>query len=155
MLLLVVRQRATRRRYRLAVAPRWQDVAKIVGAGAVLFAFVATLDRYGGIPVPVLLLLVLLGVFSWIATQTVFGRRIYAVGSNLEATRLSGVDTDRVKLAIFALMGLMCAFAGLVNTARLAAGRRPPARWANSMRSPRASSAARRCAAGRAPSTAR
>ncbi|OXI78348.1 sugar ABC transporter permease [Burkholderia sp. AU31652] len=121
-LLLVVRQRATRRRYRLAVAPHWQDVAKIVGAGAVLFAFVATLDRYGGIPVPVLLLLVLLGVFSWIATQTVFGRRIYAVGSNLEATRLSGVDTDRVKLAIFALMGLMCAFAGLVNTARLAAG---------------------------------
>ena len=76
-----------------------------------LFAFVATLDRHGGIPVPVLLLLVLLGVFSWIATQTVFGRRIYAVGSK-EATRLSGVDTDRVKLAIFALMGLMCAFAG-------------------------------------------
>ncbi|WP_412026161.1 sugar ABC transporter permease [Burkholderia cepacia] len=120
--LLVVRQRGTRRRYRLAVAPVWQDAVKIAGAGAVLFAFVATLDRYGGIPVPVLLLLALLGVFSWIATQTVFGRRIYAVGSNLEATRLSGVDTDRVKLAIFALMGLMCAFAGIVNTARLAAG---------------------------------
>ncbi|WP_321801961.1 sugar ABC transporter permease [Burkholderia sp. BCC1988] len=120
--LLVLRQRATRHRYRLAVAPLWQDVAKVVGAGAVLFAFVATLDRYGGIPVPVLLLLALLGAFSWIATQTVFGRRIYAVGSNLEATRLSGVDTDRVKLAIFALMGLMCAFAGIVNTARLAAG---------------------------------
>ncbi|MGY6236590.1 sugar ABC transporter permease [Burkholderia ambifaria] len=120
--LLVVRQRGTRRRYRLAVAPLWQDAAKIVGAGAVLFAFVAMLDRYGGIPVPVLLLLALLGAFSWIATQTVFGRRIYAVGSNLEATRLSGVDTDRVKLAIFALMGLMCAFAGIVNTARLAAG---------------------------------
>ncbi|KVR21067.1 sugar ABC transporter permease [Burkholderia ubonensis] len=118
--LLVVRQRGTRRRYRLAVAPLWQDVVKI--AGAVLFAFVATLDRYGGIPVPVLLLLALLGIFSWVATQTVFGRRIYAVGSNLEATRLSGVDTDRVKLAIFALMGLMCAFAGIVNTARLAAG---------------------------------
>ncbi|MFJ1212627.1 sugar ABC transporter permease [Burkholderia pyrrocinia] len=120
--LLVVRQRGTRRRYRLAVAPLWQDVVKIAGAGAVLFGFVATLDRYGGIPVPVLLLLALLGIFSWIATQTVFGRRIYAVGSNLEATRLSGVDTDRVKLAIFALMGLMCAFAGIVNTARLAAG---------------------------------
>jgi len=120
--LLVFRQRGTRHRYKLAVAPLWQDVAKIVGAGAVLLAFVATLDRYGGIPVPVLLLLALLGAFSWIATQTVFGRRIYAVGSNLEATRLSGVDTDRVKLAIFALMGLMCAFAGIVNTARLAAG---------------------------------
>jgi len=119
---LTVRQRANRRRYGLPVAPAWQDAAKIVAAGAIVFAFVATLDRYGGIPVPVLMLLVLVGVFTWIATQTVFGRRIYAVGSNLEATRLSGVNTDRVKLAIFALMGLMCAFGGIVNTARLAAG---------------------------------
>jgi D-xylose transport system permease protein len=122
LVLLTVRQRRSRRRYELPVAPLWQDVAKSVGAGAILFAFVATLDRYGGIPVPVLLLLALLGAFTWIATQTVFGRRIYAVGSNLEATRLSGVNTNLVKLAIFALMGLMCAFAGIVETARLAAG---------------------------------
>ncbi|WP_322106512.1 sugar ABC transporter permease [Paraburkholderia sp. J41] len=120
--ILTVRQRASRRRYQLSVVPLWQDGAKIVGAGAILLAFVLTLDSYGGIPVPVLLLLALLGMFTWIATQTVFGRRIYAVGSNLEATRLSGVNTNRVKLAIFALMGLMCAFAGIVNTARLAAG---------------------------------
>ena len=120
--LLTVRQRKNRLHYRLPVVPVWQDVVKIIGAGVILLAFVATLDRYGGIPVPVLLLLALLGVFTWIATQTVFGRRIYAVGSNLEATRLSGVNTNRVKLAIFALMGLMCAFAGIVNTARLAAG---------------------------------
>ena len=119
---LTARQRANRRRYELPVLPLWQDVAKIVGAGAILLAFVATLNDYGGIPVPVLLVLALLGVFTWVATQTVFGRRIYSVGSNLEATRLSGIDTNRVKLAIFALMGLMCAFAGIVNTARLAAG---------------------------------
>jgi D-xylose transport system permease protein len=120
--LLTVRQRANRRRYDLALLPLWQDVAKVVVAGAIVGVFVAVLDSYGGIPLPVLLVLVLLGVFSWIATQTVFGRRIYSVGSNLEATRLSGVDTNRVKLAVFALMGLMCAFAGIVNTARLAAG---------------------------------
>ncbi len=120
--LLTVRQRRSRQRYQLTVVPMWQEVVKVVAAGLVLLAFVATLDRYGGIPVPVLLLLALLGIFTWIATQTVFGRRIYAVGSNLEATRLSGVNTNRVKLAIFALMGLMCAFGGFVNTARLAAG---------------------------------
>ncbi|WP_322016104.1 sugar ABC transporter permease [Paraburkholderia sp. J12] len=120
--LLTVRQRANRRRYQLPVVPVWQDGVKIAGAGALVLAFVVMLDSYGGIPVPVLLLLALLGIFSWIATQTVFGRRIYAVGSNLEATRLSGVNTNRVKLAIFALMGLMCAFGGIVNTARLAAG---------------------------------
>jgi D-xylose transport system permease protein len=119
---LTVRQRRNRQRYQLPVVPVWQDGVKIVGAGVILVAFVATLDRYGGIPVPVLLLLALLAIFTWIATQTVFGRRIYAVGSNLEATRLSGVNTNGVKLAIFGLMGLMCAFGGIVNTARLAAG---------------------------------
>jgi D-xylose transport system permease protein len=119
---VTVRSRGNRRRYELPVPPQWQDAVKIVGAGAVIAAFVATLNDYGGIPVPVLLVLLMLGIFTWIATQTVFGRRIYSVGSNLEATRLSGVDTNRVKLAIFALMGLMCAFAGVVNTARLAAG---------------------------------
>ncbi|WP_186107599.1 sugar ABC transporter permease [Burkholderia gladioli] len=119
---VAIRQRGARRRYQLAVPPLWQDVAKLVASGLIIAAFVATLDGYGGIPVPVLIVLALLGAFSWIATQTVFGRRIYSVGSNLEATRLSGINTDRVKLAIFALMGLMCAFAGIVNTARLAAG---------------------------------
>ncbi|WP_244849220.1 sugar ABC transporter permease [Caballeronia sp. SL2Y3] len=119
---LTLRQRRSRQRYGLPVVAAWQDGVKIIAAGVILFAFVATLNRYGGIPVPVLVLLALLGVFTYIATQTVFGRRIYAVGSNLEATRLSGINTDRVKLAIFALMGLMCAFGGLVNTARLAAG---------------------------------
>ena len=120
--LLTVRQRQNRQRYSLPVVPLWQDGVKIAASGVILLAFVTTLNRYGGIPVPVLLLLALLGVFTYIATQTVFGRRIYAVGSNLEATRFSGVNTSRVKLAIFALMGLMCAFGGVVNTARLAAG---------------------------------
>jgi D-xylose transport system permease protein len=119
---VTARQRGNRRRYDLPVPALWQDGAKIVGAGAIIVAFMATLNSYGGIPVPVLLVLLMLGIFTWVATQTVFGRRIYSVGSNLEATRLSGVDTNRVKLAIFALMGLMCAFAGIVNTARLAAG---------------------------------
>ncbi len=152
---LTIRQRRSREKYKLSVVPFWQDIVKIVGAGLILVAFISTLDNYGGIPVPVLLLLVLLGAFSYVATQTVFGRRIYAVGSNMEATRLSGVNVNRVKMTIFALMGLMAAFAGLVNTARLAPARRRPGAWASSMRSLPASSAAPRCAAVRAPSTAR
>jgi D-xylose transport system permease protein len=56
------------------------------------------------------------------ARRTVFGRRIYAIGGNLEATRLSGINVQRVKLLVFALMGLMAAFAGITTTARLAAG---------------------------------
>jgi D-xylose transport system permease protein len=119
---LTWRQRVNLALHSLPVPPMWRDGLRLLAIGVVLFAFVRTLNSYEGIPLPVLLLLLLLGVFSYIATQTVFGRRIYAVGSNMEATRLSGVDVRAVKLWIFGLMGLMCALAGLINTARLAAG---------------------------------
>lgn len=119
---LTWRQRSKRKALGLSLAPLWRDVLRVVVIGVVLVAFIQTLNRYDGIPVPVLILLVLLGVFSYITSQTVFGRRIYAVGSNLEATRLSGINVQAIKLGIFGLMGVMCALAGLVNTARLAAG---------------------------------
>ena len=119
---LALRQRAMLARHKLAVPPLWRDVLRVAVIGAVLAGFVTTFNSYEGIPLPVLLLLVLFGAFSYIARQTVFGRRIYAVGSNMEATRLSGINVRAVKLWIFGLMGLMCALAGLVNTARLAAG---------------------------------
>ena len=121
-LVLTWRQRVNLALHKLPVAPVWRDALKLAAIGVVLFAFVRTLNSYEGIPFPVLLLLILLGVFSYVATQTVFGRRIYSVGSNMEATRLSGVNVRSVKLWIFGLMGLMCALAGLINTARLAAG---------------------------------
>jgi D-xylose transport system permease protein len=119
---LTWQQRRNRARHALEATPMWRDGVKILAIGAVLAAFVVTLNSYEGIPLPVLLLLALLGIFSYLTTQTVFGRRIYAVGSNMEATRLSGINVQAVKLWIFGIMGLMCALAGLVNTARLAAG---------------------------------
>ena len=119
---LAWRQRASQARHKLPVIPLWRSVFRVAVAGAVLLGLITTFNSYEGIPLPVLILLALLGVFSYIARQTVFGRRIYAVGSNMEATRLSGINVKAVKLWIFGLMGLMCALAGLINTARLAAG---------------------------------
>jgi D-xylose transport system permease protein len=119
---LTWRSRANLARHQLPMRPMWQDGLRLALIALVLFAFVRTLNGYEGIPYPVLLLLVLLGVFSYVANQTVFGRRVYAVGSNMEATRLSGIDVRAVKLWIFGIMGLMCALAGIINTARLAAG---------------------------------
>jgi D-xylose transport system permease protein len=120
--LLAWRQRASQARHQLPVLPLWRAVLRVAIIGAVLAGFISTLNSYEGIPLPVLILLVLLSGFSYLARQTVFGRRIYAVGSNMEATRLSGINVRAVKLWVFGLMGLMCALAGLINTARLAAG---------------------------------
>ena len=124
---LALSRRRQRRRLGLALAPAWAD--GLVGAIAATAAgFVLVLNQAHGVPLPVLILLALLGVFSWITSQTVFGRHVYAVGGNVEASRLSGVNVKRVKLMVFMLMGLMCAFAGIVTTARggggLAVGRR-------------------------------
>lgn len=119
---LTFRQRKSRAHHGLEQAPPWRDGLRLGIIAAVLFGFVTTLNSYEGIPLPVLLLLALLGIFTYMTTQTVFGRRIYAVGSNMEATRLSGINVKAVKLWIFGIMGLMCALAGLINTARLAAG---------------------------------
>lgn len=119
---LTWRQRASRTKHQLEQAPVWRDALRLVLIAAVLAGFVSTLNSYEGIPLPVLLLLALLGIFTYMTTQTVFGRRIYAVGSNMEATRLSGINVKAVKLWIFGIMGLMCALAGVINTARLAAG---------------------------------
>lgn len=119
---LTFKTRAGRAQHGLAIAPLWQDLGKLVIIGAVIVGFVYTLNLYEGIPVPVLATLIILGVFTFIANKTVFGRRIYSIGSNIEATRLSGVNVRFIKMMVFALMGLMCAFAGLTTTARLSAG---------------------------------
>jgi D-xylose transport system permease protein len=119
---ITVRRRVRRGKLDLKQAPLWMDVVKLVVIGLVIAGFLRMLNDAGGVPVPVMILLAALAVFSYIASQTVFGRHIYAVGGNMEATRLSGVNVNRVKLVVFALMGLMAAFAGIINTARLAAG---------------------------------
>ena len=121
-LVLIWRARRSRAEHGLAQPALWRDAVKVLVTAAVLAGAVSTFNHYEGIPLPVLLLLALLGLFSYITTQTVFGRRIYAVGSNMEATRLSGINVQAIKLGIFGIMGLMCALAGVIETARLAAG---------------------------------
>jgi len=119
---LTVMRRRRRAKLELKQLPIWADALKLVVIGLVILGFLRMLNDAGGVPVPVMILLALLAVFSYIASQTVFGRHIYAVGGNMEATRLSGVNVGRVKLAVFATMGLMAAFAGIITTARLASG---------------------------------
>jgi D-xylose transport system permease protein len=122
MVALTARRRVRRGKLGLQQAALWIDVLKLVAIGAFIFGFVRMLNDANGIPIPVMILLGLLAVFTYVSTQTVFGRHIYAVGGNMEATRLSGVNVARVKLVVFAIMGLMCAFAGIITVARTGSG---------------------------------
>lgn len=76
--------------------------------------------NWGPIPVPVIVMLAVALVGHVVLSRTRLGRYAYAMGSNEEAVRLSGVPLDRYKIAIYALSGLLAAIAGLVLTARIA-----------------------------------
>lgn len=73
------------------------------------------------VPVPngVLILFILAVVIAFVLNRTVLGRYCFALGSNEEAVRLSGVNTDAWKIAIYALAGGICGVAGLIIASRL------------------------------------
>ncbi|MCU0901376.1 MAG: ABC transporter permease [Cypionkella sp.] len=76
---------------------------------------------FPSVPVPngVLILFVLALVIGYVLNRTVLGRYCFALGSNEEAVRLSGVNTDAWKIAIYALAGGICGIAGLIIASRL------------------------------------
>lgn len=77
---------------------------------------------FPGIPYPVVLMIVIAVAAALVLRRTVFGRHLYAVGSNAEASRLSGVQVDRVALAAYVLSGLLSGLAGCVLMSRLVTG---------------------------------
>ena len=73
-----------------------------------------------GIPIPVFLLTISYFSFWLFLTYTPVGRHIYAVGNSAEATKLSGVNTDRTMILAFALLGALVGFSALIYVGRLA-----------------------------------
>ncbi len=79
----------------------------------------ALLNDDNAIPVPVIIMIVLALLVHFIATRTVFGRRVFAIGGNAEAAWLSGINIKLNTMLVFGLCGLLSAVAGIVYTARL------------------------------------
>ncbi|MBB5960522.1 ribose transport system permease protein [Saccharothrix tamanrassetensis] len=71
------------------------------------------------LPVPLLVMLVFFGITGFVLSRTYSGRAMYAIGGNEEAARLSGIDTRRQKLVVYALSGLFAAVAGMLLAGRL------------------------------------
>ncbi len=78
--------------------------------------------QIAGIPVILLIALAILALCITIQRFTVFGRHIYAVGSDERAARLSGVNTRRVLILTYVLAGVLAAFTGFLMTARIGSG---------------------------------
>lgn len=89
------------------VTPETPEVFSTLGQGYV-----------GVVPVPVVIMLVLMAVFTLIMRRTRFGRHVYATGGNEHAARLSGVKTARVKLAVYMMSSTIASIAGIIGFSR-------------------------------------
>ena len=93
----------------LTTLPRWYN---FIGAGTI----------GGVVPVPAVLLLAVFIVVFIVMNYTRFGREVYAVGGNLEAARLSGINVNKVKILIMMSVQFLAAFAGIILSAQVQAG---------------------------------
>ncbi len=72
-----------------------------------------------GIPTPALIMIVTFALCAYVLKNTKMGRYTYALGSNEEATRLSGLNTDKIKIAVYTISGILASVAGIIITSRL------------------------------------
>jgi putative multiple sugar transport system permease protein len=119
LIVLDVRSRKNQQKYGFEVTPFYFFVAKNVLITAAIMGLCWLMASYKGLPNVLIVLFVLITLYSFITNQTVIGRRIYAMGGNEKAARLSGVNTPRLLFLTFVNMGVLTALAGMIVAARL------------------------------------
>lgn len=72
-----------------------------------------------GIPTPALIMILVFAICTFVLKNTQMGRYTYALGSNEEATKLSGLNTDKIKIAVYTISGILASVAGIIITSRL------------------------------------
>lgn len=140
----IISARRTKERHGFMVKPVWAETVMAGLIVGVILFFVGWLSRYPipaaklkrlfeargevmpegytamhGLPISVLILILVAVAMTVTAKKTTFGRYIFAMGGNPDAAELSGINTRALTVKIFALMGFLCAVAGLIAQARL------------------------------------
>ena len=117
--LLVLKNRADRVKKGYSVDAFGGVAVKMILICAVVIAFMFRLAQYKGIPNSLIWVAVIIAIYTYIASKTTTGRYFYAVGGNEKATKLSGINTNKVYFLAYLNMGLLAAIAGMVTMARL------------------------------------
>lgn len=94
-------------------------ILKLVFISALVALITWVLAGYNGLSWTVVIVLVVVGIYHFITTQTVLGRHIYAVGGNPEAAQLSGINVKKLVYVVFGSMGMLSALSGILFASRL------------------------------------
>jgi putative multiple sugar transport system permease protein len=114
-----MRQRSSQFEHGMEEEPLGFFVVKNLVFGAAIVGFCYLMASYKGLPNVLIVMFVLMLFYDFITHRTTIGRRIYALGGNEKAARLSGIKTQRLSFYTFINMGVLAALAGLVFAARL------------------------------------
>jgi|SRR5205085_4824804 len=117
--LLTIQRNRARRRHGLKVSGAGATAARILGPAVLIAAFVFLMNRQGGVPVPVVIMLAVAVAGAFLTQNTTFGRYLYAIGGNPDAARLSGINLRRYILGAYCMLGLLVGIASLLHTARV------------------------------------
>jgi len=119
LIILDARTRNNQQKYGFEVTPFYFFVLKNIAITGAVMGFCYLMASYKGIPNVLVILFPFVAIYAFITNQTVLGRRIYAMGGNEKAARLSGVNTPRLLFYTFVNMGVLSALAGMIVAARL------------------------------------
>ncbi|MFD2054342.1 sugar ABC transporter permease [Mesorhizobium calcicola] len=116
--LLILSSVRRRRRVGLEVSIMHSVVLPLVVSALIGAMAVVVLNANQGIPLPVLIFAVLLGLGGYVLNETQFGLYLYAIGNNAEAARRAGIKVPRIRTAAFAIAGGVAAIAGIIASSR-------------------------------------
>jgi putative multiple sugar transport system permease protein len=119
LLFMKIRGRADRLKHGMENEPMVFFMLKNLVFVGMIVAFSYLLASYRGLPNVLIVMLLLMVAYDFVTSRTTLGRRIYALGGNEKAARLSGIRTERLTFYAFINMGVLSALAGLIFAARL------------------------------------
>lgn len=117
--LIVLLSRQSKKKRGYEVQPLGLVIVKVIAFFIVINLFSYWLAMDDGLPIMLILLVVLYIIYTFIANKTVLGRHIYAMGGNIKAAELSGVNTRKIMFLVYANMGLLAGVAAVVTAGRL------------------------------------
>jgi len=119
LLWFALRDRKRSASYGIEDEPKGIFSARIAITVFAIVAICVLLATYRGLPNVLIIMALMIAIYSFLTNRTTVGRRIYALGGNEKAAKLSGINTERLTFLTFANMGMLAALAGVIFAARL------------------------------------
>jgi putative multiple sugar transport system permease protein len=114
-----IRSRQNKQAYNFEVLPMDLFVLKLVFMVAIIGLVTWVLAGYNGLSWTFVIVIIVVGVYHFITTQTILGRHIYAMGGNPEAAQLSGINVKKLTYVVFGSMGMLSGLSGILFASRL------------------------------------